>query len=218
MAGKVSDGKSVEVTVPVGGVTGGNFYYLEGFLGCAFATRDAGEKVALNIEPGEFETKQILASDTFAKGTKIYWDVDNKRFTETATGNIFAGVVTVAKDTNGVIWFVLATSSIALIENATPAAVLAAITVADGEDVTETVAITEVADGEDAAGEAPTAAEFDAVVALANDLKAKYNGAVEAIEELQANNDALAELANTLKAQHNALLVNLKAAGLMATE
>ena len=217
MAGKVSDGKSVEVTAPVGGVIGGNFYYLEGFLGCAFATRDAGEKVALNIEPGEFETKQILASDTFAKGTKIYWDVDNKRFTETATGNIFAGVVTVAKDSNNVIWFVLAPTSTTLV-TATPANVLAAITVADGEDVTETVAITEVADGEDAAGEAPTAAEFDAVVALANDLKAKYNGAVEAIEELQANNDALAELANTLKAQHNALLVNLKAAGLMATE
>lgn len=33
----------------------------------------------------------------------------------------------------------------------------------------------DTADAEDAAGEAPTAAEFDAVVALVNDLKEKYN-------------------------------------------
>ena len=37
-------------------------------------------------------------------GTKIYWDDTEKEFTETPTP-VLAGVVTVAKDAGGVIWF-----------------------------------------------------------------------------------------------------------------
>lgn len=111
--GKISDGKSVKVTVPVSTkIEAGKFYLLDGFLGCAMQSVETGpEKTAeviLNIEQAEFETDQIDTAQNFAKGTLIYWDdgVNNKRFTETATNNRLAGRVT-AKKENNVIWFIL---------------------------------------------------------------------------------------------------------------
>ena len=108
---KVSDGKSVEVSVPANSdLKAGQFAYLDGFLGVI--TRDvktaASEtaKAILIIEVAEYETDQIDNSKTFAKGDKVYWDNTNERFTTDTTG-IFAGVVTNAKDSHGVIWFVL---------------------------------------------------------------------------------------------------------------
>jgi len=115
-AAKVSDGKSVRVTVPATTtIEAGKFYLLDGFLGCAFqsVTTGAGEiaEVILNIEQAEYETDQIDTDTsptlTFAKGTLIYWDADNNRFTETSTGNRLAGRVTQAKDSKGVICFIL---------------------------------------------------------------------------------------------------------------
>ena len=114
-SGKISDGKSVRVTVP-GNTTieAGKFYLLDGFFGCAFQSVTTGEgeiaEVVLNIEQAEYETDQIDTSQTFAKGTLIYWDdnVNNKRFTENAQGNRLVGRVTQAKDANNnVICFIL---------------------------------------------------------------------------------------------------------------
>ena len=110
--GKISDGKSVKVTVPASTtIEAGKFYLLDGFLGCAMesVTTGAGEtaEVVLNIEQVEYETDQINTEEDFAKGTQIYWDATNKRFTETATNNRLAGRVTVGKDANNVIWFIL---------------------------------------------------------------------------------------------------------------
>ncbi len=111
-AAKVSDGKSVRVTVPENTVIeAGKFYLLDGFLGCAFqsVTTGTGEtaEVILNIEQAEYDTNQIDAAQNFAKGTLIYWDAANNRFTETSTGNRLAGRVTQAKDANNVICFIL---------------------------------------------------------------------------------------------------------------
>ncbi len=109
--GKISDGKSVKVTVPESTtIEAGKFYLLDGFLGCAVqsVTTEAGEtsEVTLNLEIAEYETDQIDTVDAFAKGDKVYWDDANKRFTTVPTDGIFAGVVTAAKDVNNVIWFV----------------------------------------------------------------------------------------------------------------
>ena len=111
---KVSDGKSVRVTVPVNTtIEAGKFYLLDGFLGAAFqSVTTAGEtaEVILNIEQAEYETDQIDTSQTFNfnKGTLIYWDTASKKFTETSTGNRLAGRVTQAKkDDNNVICFIL---------------------------------------------------------------------------------------------------------------
>ena len=113
-AAKVSDGKSVRVTVPASTIIeAGKFYLLDGFLGCAFQSVTTGAQetaeVILNIEQAEYETDQIDPSQTqtFAKGTLIYWDAASKKFTETSTGNRLAGRVTQAKDDNNVICFIL---------------------------------------------------------------------------------------------------------------
>jgi len=113
-AAKVSDGKSVRVTVPKNTVIeAGKFYLLDGFLGVAFQSVTTGAEetaeVVLNIEQAEYETDQIDTSQTFDfdKGTLIYWNAANNRFTETSTGNRLAGRVTQAKDSNGVICFIL---------------------------------------------------------------------------------------------------------------
>jgi len=110
--GKISDGKSVKVTVPENTkIEAGKFYLLDGFLGCAMQSVETGAgetaEVILNIEQAEFETDQIAETGDFKKGTAIYWDADNGVFTETAGENRFAGRVTAEKDENNVIWFIL---------------------------------------------------------------------------------------------------------------
>lgn len=110
--GKISDGKSVKVTVPENTkIEVGKFYLLDGFLGCAMQSVETGAgetaEVILNIEQAEFETDQIAETGDFKKGTAIYWDADNGVFTETAGENRFAGRVTAEKDENNVIWFIL---------------------------------------------------------------------------------------------------------------
>ena len=110
--GKISDGKSVKVTVPGNTkIEAGKFYLLDGFLGCAVQSVETGAgktaEVILNIEQAEFETDQIVTAQNFAKGTLIYWDADNGVFTETAGNNRLAGRVTAKKDGNNVIWFLL---------------------------------------------------------------------------------------------------------------
>lgn len=113
-AAKVSDGKSVKVTVPENTtIEAGKFYLLDGFLGAAMQSvqTGAGEtaEVVLNIEQAEYETDQVNPADTFAKGDKIYWDPTNKYFTTSdgSGANRPAGIVTVPKDSNNVIWFIL---------------------------------------------------------------------------------------------------------------
>jgi len=111
--GKISDGKSVKVTVPENTkIEAGKFYLLDGFLGCAVQSVTTGAEetaeIALNIETAEYETDQIDTAKSFSKGDKIYFDAANKRFTTDATAGVFAGVVTAEKDTNNVIWFVFA--------------------------------------------------------------------------------------------------------------
>ena len=66
---KVSDGKSVDVTVPAKtGTVAGNFYMLDGFFGVVLKTikavdNTAGETVALQLEACEYVTDQILAKE-----------------------------------------------------------------------------------------------------------------------------------------------------------
>jgi len=113
MGRKVSDGRSVRVTVPASTtVEAGKFYLLDGFFGLAVqsVTTGASEtaEVILNCEQAEYETSQITAADDFKKGDPVYWDDSTKLLTtQTGSGNRFVGRVTQAKDANNVIWFVL---------------------------------------------------------------------------------------------------------------
>ena len=108
--GKISDGKSVRVTVPESTkVEAGKFYLLDGFLGCAMqSVETAAEETAevvLNIEMAEYETEQFAGTPN--KGDKLYWNTSTKQFTTDATAGSFAGIVTSPKGTGSAIWFVL---------------------------------------------------------------------------------------------------------------
>lgn len=107
---KVSDGKSVKVTVPASTtIEAGLFYELGGFFGTAMQSvkTAAGEtsEVVLNIAQEEFETDQITVSEAFATGTAIYFK--GNKFTITEADGRLVGRVTQAKDQNNVIWFIL---------------------------------------------------------------------------------------------------------------
>lgn len=104
---------AVKVTVPESTtVNQGDFAYLDGWLGLAQQTVENGAgvtaPVVLDVSRGEFQTKQLDATKTYNVGTKLYWDIANKRFTTESLGNLFAGRVTLAKDGNDVIMFALA--------------------------------------------------------------------------------------------------------------
>lgn len=109
---KISDGKSVSVTVPENTtVQAGEWVLLDGFFGVAVQSAKTGpgetKDIILTIEQAEYETDQVSTSQAFAKGTPLYWNASTKKFTETETDNRLVGRVTSGKDTNNVIWFAL---------------------------------------------------------------------------------------------------------------
>lgn len=127
---KVSDGKSVRVTVPSGSgdIKAGQICLFDGFLGIAIRgdkpiqdvtpgnvlDNDAenAQTLVLSIEQAEYETDQIDKTDTMTRGTQLYWNPVDKVLTEDpddGAGTKYrpAGRVTEGKDANNVIWFVL---------------------------------------------------------------------------------------------------------------
>ena len=228
MGRKVSDGKSVRVSVPENTtVEQGAFALLDGFLGLAAqkVVTGAGEtkNLVLNIEPGEYETSQIDATQDFAVGTKIYWDSTTKKFTETPTA-VLAGVVTNAKDAGGVIWFRVA-PGIINDEAATSIGTMTALTTTEKGTLVE--AINEVDANADAANAAIgtlaelTTTEKGTAVGAINEVDtaaaAAQADATTALGRVAANvacaDDANAEAVRTAL---RALLAALQAAGLMA--
>ena len=128
---KISDGKSVSVTVPENTIiNAGEFVLLDGFFGVALQsiTTGAGEtkELILSIEQAEYETDQISTSQTFAEGTPVFWNNTTKLLTETAAGNRFVGIVTNAKDVNNVIWLQLSPQANGLVQGAAVASVASA--------------------------------------------------------------------------------------------
>lgn len=104
---KVSDGKSVTVTVPDNHeVEVNELCLIDGHLGFSFQSGDENEEITLNVERGEFETNQIDPSHDYKIGAVVYFDETEGRLTEDET-NRMAGIVTNPKDENNVIWFLL---------------------------------------------------------------------------------------------------------------
>ena len=110
---KVSDGKSVNVTVPSGtAIEAGKFYQFSGFFGAVLKTvtaaqNTAGVEVALQLEPCEYVTDQIDTTKTFSKGSELYFDTTNGVFTDTrAAGLLVVGKVSEAKDEANTIQFI----------------------------------------------------------------------------------------------------------------
>lgn len=113
---KISDGKSVLVTVPANTeVVAQSFVLLDGFFGIAMDSvkTGAGEtaEIALNIAQEEYETDQITTADAFKKGDLVYYKTSTKKLTldpgATETPNRLVGKATSDKDANNVISFIL---------------------------------------------------------------------------------------------------------------
>ena len=196
-AAKVSDGKSVRVTVPQNTVIeAGKFYLLDGFLGCAFqsVTTGVGEtaEVILNIEPAEYETDQTKTNDraSMTVGEDIYWDKSNKYFTLSAT-DIYAGKITSAADENGVIWFKLAERPFSLDNVTTLAAQVGAL------------------------GDLTTTAK-NSIVAAINEVNAKAAEKVNPIANVENLSVSDATDLQSVATKLNSLITALTAAGLMA--
>ncbi|MGI6078781.1 MAG: DUF2190 family protein [Fastidiosipilaceae bacterium] len=195
--GKISDGKSVKVTVPESTkVEAGKFYLLDGFLGCAVQSVETGAgetaEVVLNIEQAEFETDQTKEADraTMAVGTDIYWDKDNKYFTLSGT-DIYAGKITAAADENGVIWFKLAERPFSLDDVTTLAAQVGTL------------------------GSLTTTAK-NSIVAAVNEVNAKAAEKVDPIADVENLSVSDATDLQAVATQLNALITALTATGLMA--
>ena len=110
---KISDGKSVRVTVPEKTtIVAGNFYVLDGFFGAALqsVTTAAGEsaEIIINIDQVEFITDQIDTTKSLAKGEVAYYDATAGKLTDEAgTNNRAVGRITSAKDAANTIQFIL---------------------------------------------------------------------------------------------------------------
>ena len=92
MGHKVSDGRSVVVTAPTGGVTKDNPYEIDNFFGFADADAAAGDDVSLSIGQEEREVTYPGAGAAWAVGDPVYWD--GSAFTQTSTSNRYVGRVT----------------------------------------------------------------------------------------------------------------------------
>lgn len=110
---KVSDGKSVNVTVPTKtGVVAGNFYIIDGFFGAAWQTVDAasntaGTQIALQLEACEYVTGQIDTTRPFTLGSDLYFDSAKKVFTDQKpSAGLLVGRVSMAKTQTNVIQFI----------------------------------------------------------------------------------------------------------------
>lgn len=112
---KISDGKSVVVTVDAGaGITAGQFAVVDGFFGVAMQTVVAadniiGTDISLTIEQAEYITDQIDTAKAFAKGTALYFDPARSLFTDDSAvaGVLFCGRTSVAKDASNTMQFIL---------------------------------------------------------------------------------------------------------------
>lgn len=116
MARKISEGRSVKVTVPAGfgAVQANKFYLIQGFFGLAVNDANEGEQVVLLCDQAEYETSQINTGDAFNVGDPVYWDDNAKVLTTNPNPdtngnpqNRPVGRVTSPKDANNVIWFIL---------------------------------------------------------------------------------------------------------------
>lgn len=197
--GKISDGKSVKVTVPESTkVEAGKFYLLDGFLGCTFQSVETGAgetaEVVLSIEPAEYETDQTKTGDraSMTVGEDIYWDKSNKYFTLSAT-DIYAGKITSAADENGVIWFKLAERPFSLDDVTTLAAQVGTL------------------------GDLTTTAK-NSIVAAINEVNAKVAEKVDPIADVENLSVSDATDLQSVATKLNSLITALTAAGLMAAD
>jgi len=86
----IANGESLQLTAPVGGVTGGQLFKKGQVVGVVVADAAEGETFTLKIK-GAFSDCPKIAGEAWATGDTLYYKADNTGLTTTAAGNIFAG-------------------------------------------------------------------------------------------------------------------------------
>lgn len=147
-------------------ITAGTVVSLTNRIGIAAGDIAAGAVGALAVQ-GVFEAAKDTSN--IALGALLYYDATANKFTTTSNGNIPAGWAAQAAAAN-------AASVVVCISGEHPAP--ASVTVTPAAKVNAVSA----ADGAAAEGDAPTKAEFDAVVALTNANKAAVNAVIAALK------------------------------------
>lgn len=147
-------------------IDAGTVVSLTNRVGIAAGDIAAGTVGALAVQ-GVFEAKKD--NSNIALGALLYYDETESSFTTTSNGNIPAGWAAQAAGTSAatVVVCISGEHPVPVSVTVTPAAKVTAVSAADG-----------VA----AAGDAPTKAEFDAVVTLANANKAAVNAIITALK------------------------------------
>jgi len=84
MKNYIQDGKTLELTAPVGGVESGEGYMVGGKLVVSHVDADAGEKFSAESE-GVFEMVVDGVAD-FDEGEVAFWDDTAKAFKDSAAG------------------------------------------------------------------------------------------------------------------------------------
>lgn len=107
MGHKVSDGRSVVVTAPAGGVVKDTQYIISNFFGFADADAAEGEAVSLSIGQEEREVTLPAKVGGWAVGDPVYAVPATAAFSETNTGNRFVGRVTRAVGAGGGVGWML---------------------------------------------------------------------------------------------------------------
>lgn len=108
MQGKHSDGKTIPAVAITGGVTAGELYRIDGWNGICETDTDATKTFALNVDPVPVFWITVPAAVAAAAGAILYMPsatggVGSTALTATATGNVAAVKVVVAKDANNVV-------------------------------------------------------------------------------------------------------------------
>jgi predicted RecA/RadA family phage recombinase len=95
--GKISDGRTINVVAPAGGVVRGNPYRIDGWNGVAEVDAAAGTTFALNIDPTYEFYLPIAPVDNPARGALVYITAANT-LAAAASGNTLFGKVMETKD------------------------------------------------------------------------------------------------------------------------
>lgn len=106
--GKYTDGRTINVVAPAGGVMAGRLYRINGWNGVAEVDAAAGETFAMNIDPVFTFYIPMPSGVAAALGDVLYMPTASggtgaTALTATATSNVAAVKVHQAKDANNIV-------------------------------------------------------------------------------------------------------------------
>lgn len=134
MKNYICTGERLEVAAPAGGLSAGGVYIVGAKATVVISGGAEGVLCAVMTE-GVFELNK--AAGAIAIGTRLFWDATNKVLTTTAAGNTYVGYAYKAAANAD------ATAFVTMVDNTggNQAALVAAVTTADGSDAATTQAL-----------------------------------------------------------------------------